>query len=200
MNFKYYDLLSNLVTGVVIALAVNYAFGLGIEFDSVSILAIGYILGYFVNAVSALCEPIYYKMMGGMPSDVLLTPVQDKSYTGFGRIKFYQTDRAIELLRKELDDPQASKGKMFGKAMSYSNDDGSTRVPDFNAQYAFSRVLLTLSWMISIIMAFSMYTFPCYWLVIIAVNLLAFTRYKERGYYYAKEVLIEYIKKREIHT
>ena len=83
---------------------------------------------------------------------------------------------------------------MFGKAVTYSNSNDKTRVPDFNPHYAFSRVMLTLVIVsVSIIMP-KIYDLWWTWLISFAVILLAGQRCKERGYYYAREVLIEYLK------
>lgn len=197
MNFKYYDLLSSLVTGIIVCISVNIVFGLNIKLDAVPILAVAYVVGYFINSISALLEKVYYFLMGGMPSDVLLTPIDGCKFTGYKRIKFYQVDKAIKLLKEELHDENASQGKMFSKAMSYSNGDSSTRVPDFNAQYAFSRVLLTSIIILAIIWSLKFYNCSWYWVVVITLLYLSFRRCKERGYYYAREVLTEYIHKKE---
>ncbi len=75
----------------------------------------------------------------GKPSDKLLKApkpnccVKTRNYTGFGRIRFYEYKKAVKLLKQELGDDKACEGKMFGKAMSYSNSNEKTRVPDFNA-------------------------------------------------------------------
>jgi hypothetical protein len=157
-------------------------------------------MGYMLNAVSALLEPLYFWFMGGRPSDILLAPnpsCSDKGrkYTGFGRIRFYEYEKAVRLLRKELNDNDANERKMFGKAMSYSNSNSNTRVPDFNAQYAFSRVMLTLVIVSDCIILPKFYNLWWAWLIAFAVILLAGWRCKERGYYYAREVLIEYLLK-----
>ena len=103
------------------------------------------------------------------------------------------------MLRSELEDPVANPKKMFGKAMSYSNSNSDTRVPDFNAQYAFSRVMLTLSLVVGIILAFDYYCYWWYWLILGTTIILLWNRCKERGYYYAKEVLIKYMKNKNYY-
>lgn len=195
MSFKYYDLLSTLIIGILIIVSANIVFELEFEYEEIPLLAVAYFIGYFVNAISALLEPLYYFLMRGKPSDVLLTPIKGKDYTGFGRIKYYGAKDVIKKLRDELKDPEASTGRMFYKAMINSNGDNTTRVPDFNAQYAFSRVLLTGLIIMGIIWAFKYYNAPIFWLILVLSLVLAFVRYKERGYYYAKEVLAEYIRK-----
>jgi len=172
--------------------------------NSILSLALAYVWGYILNAVSGLIEPFYFWTMGGRPSDKLLTPPskcritgKTKNYTGYGRIKFFQYDKAIKMLRDELGDTDACTRKMFGKAMSYSNSNTATRVPDFNAQYAFSRVMLTLALVVGVILSFYYYCQWWYWLIFMVTILLLWNRCKERGYYYAKEVLVEYIKIKE---
>ena len=150
--------------------------------------------------LSALLEPLYYWFMGGKPSDKLLKAPKPnccgktRNYTGFGRIRFYEYKKAVKLLKQELDDDKACEGKMFGKAMSYSNSNEKTRVPDFNAQYAFSRVMLTLVIVSAGIIMPKFYDLWWAWLITLAVIILIGRRCKERGYYYAREVLIEYLK------
>ena len=175
--------------------------------NSILSLALAYVWGYILNAVSGLIEPFYFWTMGGRPSDKLLTSPskccitgKTKNYTGYGRIKFFQYDKAIKMLRDELGDTDACTRKMFEKAMSYSNSNTATRVPDFNAQYAFSRVMLTLALVVGVILAFYYYCQWWYWLVFMVTVLLLWNRCKERGYYYAKEVLVEYIKIKESKT
>lgn len=197
MNFKYYDLLSSLIVGVLTAVSVNIVFNLEFEYDSIPLLAVSYVIGYFVNAISGVMEPLYFKIMGGMPSDKLLTLVQNQKYTGYGRIKCFIASRAVELLKEELDDKHASTMKMFGKAMSYSASDTNTRVPDFNAQYAFSRVVLTAVLILTCIWAFMFYDSIAFWASAVILWIISFRRCKERGYYFAKEVLTAYVKKKE---
>ena len=157
-------------------------------------------MGYILNAVSALLEPLYYWFMGGMPSDKLLRFPEPnccgkvRKYTGFGRVRFYEYEKVVKLLREELDDVDADEKKMFGKAMSYSNSNDKSRVPDFNAHYAFSRVMLTLVLVSACLIMTKYYDVWWAWLITLLVILLVGHRCKERGYYYAREVLIEYLK------
>ena len=197
MNFRYYDLMSSLVSGVLVAASINIIFDLGFDYDAVPLMAVTYVIGYFINAISALLEKFYYWTMGGKPSDVLLTPVNGQSYTGYKRIKFYETDHVIDLLKTELNDNDPSLGKMFGRAMAYSNDDKETRVPDFNAQYAFSRVILTTSLILSVLWLSHYYDVLWMWILALFVIYMSWRRCKERGFYYAREVLTVYIKKKQ---
>lgn len=205
MKFKYYDTLNILISGGTFLYVLSEALGWQILNKNVIVLVpIAYLIGYFINTIGALVEPVYYCLIGGMPSDCLLTPPKPcwfcrktLNYTGFGRIHFYEYEKAIQLLKDELKDAQASTKKMFGKAMTYSNSNNESRVPDFNAQYAFARVVLTLVWISSIILLPFYYNVLWGWLLVLALIIISVIRFKERGYYYAKEVLIEYIKSKE---
>ena len=201
MNFKYYDVLSTLISGVVLLFVLSIVIDWNISNINVTILlSLAYVMGYMLNALSALLEPLYYWFMGGKPSDKLLKAPKPnccgkiRNYTGFGRIRFYEYEKAIKSLKQELNDDKANEGKMFGKAMSYSNSNEKTRVPDFNAQYAFSRVMLTLA-IVSVGVIMPKFCDLWWaWLIALAVILLVGRRYKERGSYYARAVLIEYLK------
>lgn len=196
MNFKYYDLMSSLVSGILVAVSVNIVFDLDFSYDAVPLMAVAYVIGYFINATSSLLEKTYYWTMGGMPSDVLLTPIEGQPYTGSKRVKFYEATKVIELLKEELGDSTPSLGKMFGRAMSYSNDDEKSRVPDFNAQCAFSRVILTTSLVLSALWLSHFY--DAWWMCMLCMFAIymSWRRCKERGYYYAREVLTVYLRKK----
>lgn len=204
MQFKYYDTLSILISGTSLLFVLSLTIGWDIkDVNTVILLAIAFVLGYLINAISAMTEPIYYWFMGGMPSDKLLTPPKPncrgkvRKYTGHGRIRFYEYEKAIRLLREELIDDKAEPRKMFVKAMSYSNSNDKTRVPDFNAHYAFSRVILTLVIVSSALMLTQYYDRWWTWVMAVGVILLSAYRCMEHGYYYAREVLVEYIKAKE---
>ena len=204
MQFKYYDTLSTLISGTVLLYVLSLALEWNIgDVNVVILLAVAYVLGYLLNAISALAERAYYFFMGGKPSEKLLTPPKTnrkgerRNYTGFGRIRFFEYEKAIKLLSGELHKEKPEPQEMFNKAMSYSNSDDKTRVPDFNAHYAFSRVILTLVIASSVILMTQYYNIWWAWVIAVGLILLAGRRCKERGYYYAREVLVEYIKAKE---
>ena len=204
MSFKYYDSLSMLISGTVLLLVISNAIDWDIaKFNTVVVLAIAYVTGYLLNAVSAFMEPVYYWFMGGKPSSQLLKSPKSRlcgkkrQYTGLGRIRFYEYEKVVKLLKNELNDNHANEEKMFRKAMSYSNANEKTRVPDFNAQYAFSRVMLTLVIVSAGVIIPKYYELWWVWIIAIAAILLVGRRCKEIGYYYAREVLIEYLKAKQ---
>jgi len=73
------------------------------------------------------------------------------------------------------------------------NGNEKSRVPDFNAHYAFSRIVLTAMLAVTILFVIK---YPCCWqtYLIFIPLFLSWERYKQRGYYYAREVLNEYLK------
>lgn len=195
MDIKYYDLLSTTIIGVAIVAIVNYLFLGNIDVDGVVYLALGYLTGYFINAFGSILEGIYYWVIGGRPSDNLLKVVNGQNWTGYKRVKFYEPERVIERLKNELGDPDASVGKMFACAMRKVNPCEDCRVPAFNAQYAFSRTVLTTVLIADSLCIFRFYDNYVFYLIAVPLFLISLRRFKERGYYYAREVLNEYLKR-----
>lgn len=102
MNFKYYDVLSTLISGVVLLFVLSIVIDWDINDINVTILlSLAYVMGYMLNALSALLEPLYYWFMGGKPSDKLLKVPKPnccgktRNYTGFGCIRFYEYEKAV---------------------------------------------------------------------------------------------------------
>ena len=58
MNFKYYDVLSTLISGVVLLFVLSTVIDWDINDINVTILlSLAYVMGYMLNALSALLEP-----------------------------------------------------------------------------------------------------------------------------------------------
>ena len=194
MDIRYYDLLSTAIIGVIVVAIINYLFFGNLEIDGVVYLALGYLVGYFINALGSLLESLYYKTINGMPSDKFLTLVEGRNWTGCNRVKFYEAEKVIEALKNELNAPRASERKMFGCAMRRVNGCEDSRVPAFNAQYAWSRTILTTILIVDFLCAFRYYNNWLFWLMAVILLVISWNRFKERGYYYAREVLNEYLK------
>ncbi len=194
MSFKYYDLLSNLTIGMVAFYASWKFFFPDYEMSEWIVFPAGYVVGYFLEAISSLIEPFFFITIGGKPSDKLLTPVSGQKWSGIKKVKFFFPERAVEQIKRDTRDAEASTDKMFGYAMRYANSDKESRVPDFNGHYALSRVVLTTILIAIVLIEIEFYYVWYSWPISIAVLLLAWNRYKERGYYYAREVLNEYLK------
>lgn len=194
MSFKYYDLLSNLTVGIVVFYAIWKLFLSDLEISEWVVVPAGYVIGYFVDAVSSLIEPLLYRTICGRPSDKLLTPIPGQKWTGIKKVKFYHTEEAVKALREDTKDDEADTGKMFGYAMRMVNANKDCRVPDFNGHYALSRVILTTVIFTVIIVEIKFLIVWYSWPISISVLLIAWNRFRERGYYYAREVLNEYLK------
>lgn len=194
MDIKYYDLLSTTIIGVAIVVVINYLYFGNMKIDGVVCLILGYLVGYFINAIGSLLESIYYITINGMPSDKLLTLVEGQNWTGCKCVKFYEAEKTIEMLKNELNDPYASERKMFECAMRKVNGCEDSRVPAFNAQYALSRTVLTTVLFVDILCAFLFYNELLFWLIAVILLFISWITFKEKGYYYAREVLNEYLK------
>ena len=205
MEFKYYDVLSSLVVGYVLLVIGMYAFQIEYNSDyTVAYLAMAFLCGYLINAVSSLLEPVYYFTIGGKPSNRLLndgTEKHEKIYhffiprnTGIRKVRFYETTVVRKLLVEGIENENPKEDRLFGRAMRAVNGNQDSRVPDFNAHYALSRTILTT---VLISATLVIYTNPSNWhsYLSIVLVLICWNRYKERAYYYAREVLNEYLKK-----
>ena len=205
MEFKYYDVLSSLVVGYVVLIIGMYSFQIEYNSDyTVAYLAIAFLCGYIINSIGSLLEPIYYFTIGGKPSNRLLDDGKNKhcwfynlfvpKNTGIKKARFYETATARRLLLEGIEDEKPKEDRLFSKAMRTVNGDQNTRVPDFLAHYALSRTILTT---VLISSALIIYANPDNWqsYLSIVLVLICWNRYKERAYYYAREVLNEYLKK-----
>ena len=205
MEFKYYDVLSSLVVGYVVLIIGMYSFQIEYNSDyTVAYLAIAFLCGYIINSIGSLLEPIYYFTIGGKPSNRLLDDGKKKhcwfynlfvpKNTGIKKARFYETTTARTLLLEGFEDEDPKEDRLFSKAMRTVNGDQDTRVPDFLAHYALSRTILTTVLISSLLI---IYANPNNWqsYLSIVLVLICWNRYRERAYYYAREVLNEYLKK-----
>ena len=82
MKFNYYDTLVNLVLGYLLLFLVIAVEGIEyIENFSIAYIAAGFVLGYFINALSSIVEPIYFWTFGGKPSVKIFRVNKNKNYT-----------------------------------------------------------------------------------------------------------------------
>lgn len=188
MNFKIYDVLSSLVPGFLLLMAILELFNLSFNKEMiVPYTALAFLLGYLINAISSWLEDLYYLTWMGKPSDCLLTG-QD-----IWKVRFYHSQRVRELLKAEAQNEKSTNDELFSIAMLYANQKDS-RVEDFNATYAFSRSILTTVLIGGVFLLIRNYNDWTYYLMIIPVLLVVWLRCKQRGYYYAREVLNVYLK------
>lgn len=194
MNFKYYDLLSNLILGIVVFYFLWRLVAPEIEINEWMVIPAGFVTGYFLDALSSLIERLLFKTISGKPSDRLLAEPNEEGWTGINKVRFYYADKAKRLLKEDVENSDATVEQLFGHAIQEVDSKVESRVPDFKSHYAFSRVVLTTAILAFIIVEVYYYDVWYSWPISIAILLLAWVRFKHRGYYYAREVLIEYLK------
>ena len=141
-----------------------------------------------MNSISSWMEDMYFLTWGGKPSSCLL---EGKS---IWKVRFYHHTKAHKALLTDSGDPRAKSDKLFSIAMRVANGTKDTRLEDFNAQYAFSRVLLTTTFFSTIFLLYQHYDEWRYYAISIPIVGVLWLRCKQRGYYYAKEVLEVYLK------
>lgn len=192
IKFSLYDILSNLIPGFLILfsllLLLHYSLK---DFEVTLVLIVAYIIGYLNNTISSWSEEIIYWSWGGKPSDQLL----NGKY--IWKVKFYDGQKAKEYLTKETTITNPTNDNLFHIAMRYANLSTNERVKDFNANYALSRNLI-ISFLISSVIINFNFWFNA-WILIFSSMLIfiMWLRAKQRGYYYAREVLNTYIRLKE---
>jgi hypothetical protein len=98
------------------------------------------------------------------------------------------------LLHQDASNPTASNDELFSIAMRTANAQKDSRVDDFNGMYAFSRSLLTTVMFCSIGLLIEHYSEWKYYSILLPMLFVLWLRCKQRGYYYAREVLNTYLK------
>lgn len=204
MNFKYYDTLNFLVTGALTLALMNY-FDLselvwyGNEVSTFAFLIYSYAAGAVVNAVGSMVGRKINSWCG-WPSALILDEKKGSciSPSNIGRCECFERDAIKQRLGQELGNGQAGNQQLFWYAKRIAEAQSSSRINDFNAQYAFFRSLLTLVLGTLALMLAKEYLFHHpyfpwheYLLVLVAV-VLCFWRMRGLGFYYAREVLDVY--------
>jgi len=190
MKYSMYDILSNLIPGFLILFALAILIDKSLnELDITASIVLSYIIGYLNNTLSSWIEDLFNWSWGGKPSDQLL---EGKS---IWKVTFYQADKAKEYLIKEIQVNSPSTDSLFQIALRYSITD--ERVKEFNSNYALSRNLI-LSFTISSVIVNSYFWFNTWILAGSAILIfIMWIRAKQRGYYFAREVLNTYIRLKE---
>jgi len=189
MNFKAYDILSSLVPGFVTLIVLFDFFSMEYNKDwLVPYTAFAFLLGFVINTASSWLEDIYYFTWCGKPSDRLL---EGKS---IWKVKFYESEKVKSYLLKEVSTSNPSNNQLFAVAMRNANGKKESRVDDFNANYAFSRAILTTVFISTILILIEYYDDWRAYTVMLPILFGVWLRCKQRAYYYAREILNEYLK------
>lgn len=209
MNFKYYDILSFLITGALTLVLLHYFGFISTDWTSGSVsqpmlLILSYAAGSLVNAAGALMEKRLNKVLH-WPSELILDE-RAKGFWGYvcniGRKELSQRETVKRCLRNDLNQfkgdgsgNSASNQELFWQAKLKAEDKQPGRVDDFNAQYAYFRTLLALA-VLSLPLMFlagPVLKLCCvpYWEYLLDLLAIAFLfwRMRMRGFYYARVVL-----------
>ena len=182
MNLSFYNVLSHLISGFLVYIVGLYFLKLDVDYlDPLMVTAVAYMIGYFINTISAWSEWLLNWTWGGRPSDQLLKGQQ------CARIKFSEYEKICQLLQKKHRGKNTTIDNLFKVAMRISDNEG--RISEMNGQYAFSRSFLVAILVSLVILGVEFYSNLGFWFVSALLVLIAWYRAKERGYYYSKEVL-----------
>jgi hypothetical protein len=188
MNFRLYDILSQIIPGFLVFLSYNDLTGK--EWDNNFALPatiISFIIGYFINTLSSWLEGFFYWTWKGKPSSRLIDGHD------INKVRFYSANQVKELLKAETEKQNPTNDEIFSIAMRYANSDRFPRVQAFNESYAFSRVILTTLIFSFFLLSFRYYSSLYFWIIFSVLIVVSWQRCKERAYYYAKEVLQSYL-------
>ncbi len=187
INFKIYDILSSLIPGFLLLILLLDFLNIKFEKDFIIIYtAAAFVLGYLINTIGSWLEDFYFFTWRGKPSNRLLDG------KGIWKVKFCEYEKAKLLLIKEAP-ANYTNDVLFNIAMRYANGSKDTRVDDFNSLYVFSRSILTTAIISLVIFIIGQFDYR-YYICLIPLLIVFWIRCKQRGYFYAKEVLNTYLK------
>lgn len=187
INLKIYDILSSLIPGFLLLILLFNAINIKYEKDFIVIYtAAAFVLGYLINTIGSWLEDFYFFTWGGKPSNRLLNG------KGIWKVKFCEHEKAKSLLIKEAP-VDYTNDDLFNIAMRYANGLKDSRVDDFNSLYVFSRSILTTAIISLFILIVGQFD-SLYYFCLIPLLVVFWIRCKQRGYFYAKEVLNTYLK------
>lgn len=213
-NLKYYDILGYLVPGLVFLSAVGFVLvEAGTELPEIPggnganllvVTALAYYVGHLLSAIGSWIEPILHFLWLGEPSQRILVEETSPINRDF-------LDRVRKRLAKECGLPEevpVCRGKrakyldgLFRHASSICNRNNLGRVAEFNAKYALHRSLFVASVLAGLISLCIIKVAKCgfsanfeRWLIFVyfVLAVISFFRARQRGYYFAREVLEMY--------
>ena len=188
MKFSTYDMLSSLIPGFTILFVLfHYQY---VDFNKDFLLpytGIAFIIGYFVNTLSSWAEDLLFLTWGGEPTTNLLDGKD------IWKVKFYSAQEAKNKLTAISENKTPNNKELFQIAMRYAAE--NEKVSALNATYIFSRVLFMTILICAIIIILNHYQNPYVILGCFLFLFVAWLRCKQRGYYFAREVLNVYLKK-----
>lgn len=184
MKFKYYDLLSHMVPGLVVFWVLSFEYEKFMpNVSAIPLLAIAFIIGYFVNTLGSWFESFFHAISGGNPLE--------KFFDGEGiwKVKYHNGEVIKSLISSRLANGETENSKLFVEAMRIANSDSTARLEDFNASYAFSRSIVMTIMAAGGIMLYSDPTNLTYYAIVFCLVLISLLRFRQRNGYYIREVL-----------
>lgn len=205
-SLSLYDTLSQLMLGYVwvwalVALSIIDESLLSSD-KGLMTIPIAFILGYFINAISSWGEWILFWTWRGKPSRRLIAgeaPPKFQIPTILNIQSSLKDELKLSGAFKDLTNTELDQA--FNYTNSFANQ-GTNRIGEFNAAYAFSRGLVFAflgAWLTFFSFSFclditpswiSNYSYHLLWVGI----LIAWYRTKERGYYLSRELIYNYAK------
>ena len=190
MNFRIYDLISKLIPGGVLYIALFYS-GLTTQLDKsqVLVLVAMFVLGYLNETIASLLErAVLFRLFKGNPAEKLLDGKK------FIHIKLFDMEEVNKIIDKEMPSKRNDLIACFLTMQAKVNKGKDTRIESFQTDYAFARNILIAIFLENIIYIFKDFeyqsiTFWLYCFINIAVLYISFLRCKQRNYYYCKEVI-----------
>ncbi|MGC4044851.1 MAG: hypothetical protein QM758_13745 [Armatimonas sp.] len=162
-------------------------------FATVALLALSLFLGYLIQAVASLIEPVFCWMWRGKHSSRVFQDYSNPclSGTAVARIR----EKLAARLGSNPDD-----GILYQYAASLAETHPGSRSPRFNSLYAFHRALLVLTLVVAATLPFSgLHGLSAGWSVktwciassvLLGLLLLLFNRTRERSVYYVRETVL----------
>ena len=208
-KLSYYDVVAHVVPGTLVLVALGLVprllgFAMPWPQSDVVALAVGlpvvYAIGQVVQAISSMLEQTYFRLWGGPPSRTIME--------GHGRrLKGERLERVIDCLSVCFGSPgktEEQRTALFLDAMALCNKEGLGRVDSFNAAYALHRALLTSGIIAELVFTAALLgkwlgigavtavdnASVTYVMLLVAIGTaIEFVRTRQRGEYFAEEVL-----------
>lgn len=199
MKLQAYEVLSQLLPGyfvyaIVLVLFPNW----NLSLDALPSVGLAFFLGFFTNGLGSIMEGLYFSLWGGKPSRNLL---MGKGIKGIYLSEWEQIRRRLteDFQGKLPEAADRQSDALFGVAMRHVAKTEDTRIGQFNGTYALARSVLTSVLLLGAIGFWSEVAQENVWVYTGAfLGLLFLTAYRtrQRGYYFAKEVLNTYLQQR----
>jgi hypothetical protein len=186
MKLRFYDIVSQLIPGLMVYFSFMYLWDVPQQWQKfLPAFAFAMAIGFFVNALSSWLEPIFYWTWGGKPSNQLLNGKD------IAKVKFHEKEKVTQLLQNNY--PEANKDALFQIAYRLVSSTHNEKIQVFNENFSYARSLLTTGLILAILFLLQYYCIWWVWLIALVVILMLWQRAKERGFYFAREVLSTYL-------